>query len=263
VNVAAHFELSSTPEPLVINEINYHSSGQRNSGDWVELYNPNNFSISLSGWYMKDSNDDNAYFWKEDDVIAAKGYRVICESIDDFKSVFPRVANSTGGMGFNLSNGGDIVRLYGPGGVLMDSVNYSDESPWPELADGRGSSLELIEHTLDNSLAESWRASATAGTPGDYNDENIVGVEDELTLDEIFPNPVRDAATVSYSLKNSGRVIIKLTSLMGYRVATLLDEDQQAGHHEIEYHFNQPDGIYVIILESADGLQIHKILIAQ
>jgi hypothetical protein len=153
--------------------------------------------------------------------------------------------------------------FYGPGGVLMDSVHYSDESPWPELADGRGSSLELIEHTLDNSLAESWRASATAGTPGDYNDENIVGVEDELTLDEIFPNPVRDAATVSYSLKNSGRVIIKLTSLMGYRVATLLDEDQQAGHHEIEYHFNQPDGIYVIILESADGLQIHKILIAQ
>ena len=263
VNVVAYFELSSPPQPIVINEINYHSSGHRNSGDWVELYNPNDFSISLSGWYLKDSNDDNVYSWKEGDVIAAKGYRVICESIDDFKSVFPSVANSTGGMGFNLSNGGDMVRLFGPGDVLMDSVNYHDESPWPELADGKGSSLELIDHTLNNSLAESWRASATAGTPGDYNDENIVGVEEEVALDDIYPNPMSDAVFISYSLKNAGRVRIKLTSVLGQWIVTLLDEDQQAGHHEMEYHMNQPDGIYVIVLESVDGAQIHKILIAR
>ena len=50
------------PRPsIVINEINYHSADDLDTGDWVELYNPNDASVDLSGWYFQDDNDDHSF----------------------------------------------------------------------------------------------------------------------------------------------------------------------------------------------------------
>ena len=51
----------------------------------------------------------------------------------------------------------------------MDDVGYDDEDPWPVEADGTGATLELIHHSLDNSLPENWIASIGYGSPGGEN----------------------------------------------------------------------------------------------
>jgi hypothetical protein len=65
-----------------------------------------------------------------------------------------------------LSNKGETVLLKNGFNQLIDSVAYSDSKPWPEIADGDGYSIEVVEPALDNSLAINWSASENKlGTP--------------------------------------------------------------------------------------------------
>jgi len=94
---------------------------------------------------------------------------VLCKDTDAFESLFPGIANIIGDLGFGLGGGGDLVRLFDSNEILIDEVEYDDEEPWPIEADGTGATLELIDPSLDNSLAENWLASIGHGSPGSDN----------------------------------------------------------------------------------------------
>ncbi len=67
-----------------------------------------------------------------------------------------------------LDNGGELLTLQTPGGVVIRSFTYSDLAPWPTGADGTGPSMVLVHPELnpDHALAASWRASFGSGNPG-------------------------------------------------------------------------------------------------
>ena len=65
-----------------------------------------------------------------------------------------------------LSGEGETIDLVDASGVRIDRVNFGVDFPWPTGADGTGSSMELINATLDNNLGSSWRSSSTAGVLG-------------------------------------------------------------------------------------------------
>ena len=88
---------------------------------------------------------------------------------------FPSVTNFIGNIDFGFGGGGDFLRLYNPEGILVDAVQYDDNEPWPEEADGEGSTLELINFDSDNSLAESWESSYGNGSPGQLNSVSLFG----------------------------------------------------------------------------------------
>ena len=58
-----------------------------------------------------------------------------------------------------LSKRGEEIRLVDARGRVLDRVRYADRAPWPRLADGGSSTLELIDPSLDNALPGAWRAS--------------------------------------------------------------------------------------------------------
>ena len=68
------------------------------------------------------------------------------------------IGNFSGG----LADGDDNVRLVDAWGNPADEVHYYDGGSWPTLADGGGSSLELLDPDADNSVAEAWTASDEA-----------------------------------------------------------------------------------------------------
>jgi hypothetical protein len=86
--------------------------------------------------------------------------------------VLPEVEGVIGDFGFGLGSTGDEIRLFDETGNLMDSVVFSNSSPWPEAPDGNGPTLELIGPDRDSSLPASWAAGTIGGTPGL---ENSVG----------------------------------------------------------------------------------------
>ena len=79
--------------PVVINEI--QSNDANGGADWVELANPTNEVLDISGIVMKDNNDANQYVFPEGTTIDKNGFLVITE--DEF--------------GFGLGKN-DAVRLF-------------------------------------------------------------------------------------------------------------------------------------------------------
>lgn len=201
---ASNHEASSSmisPDSLVINEINYNASLDFDPGDWVELYNPMDHPVNVSGWVFKDEDDLHAFTFASGTEISSGGYIVIANDMTAFHNLFPAVTNYVGSMGFGLAGGGELIRLYNNTGTLIDTVNYDDIAPWPTRPDGQGATLELLSPDLDNALGQNWKASGinTHGTPGAANSINV-GFEElvaaeKLTL-SIYPNPVRTEATI-------------------------------------------------------------------
>ncbi len=160
------FDPDTQKANVIINELNYNSAVDFNPEDWVELYNPTDQSIDLSGWHFKDSDDEHDFKFPNETIIQPKGFFVLCRDKIAFHSLFPDITNCIGDFHFGLSNDGEAVKIYHSSNTLIDSVRYDDIFPWSVTADGNGSTLELIDAKLDNSLPENWRASPGHGSPG-------------------------------------------------------------------------------------------------
>lgn len=66
-----------------------------------------------------------------------------------------------------LDNAGEAVRLVDARDATLLHFEYGTRHPWPEVADGDGPSLEVIDPSEGLAAAANWRASAEAGgSPG-------------------------------------------------------------------------------------------------
>jgi len=179
--LTAVFEARELDANIVINEINYNSNPHLDSGDWIELYNHGNSAVNLEGWKVQDSSADHSRTLPDYDLNAGS-YLVLCEDEAKFKNQFPEVTEIIGSLGFGLSGRGEKVQVFDQYGNLADSLEFSDQLPWPEKADGKGSTLELLNPDLDNTIASNWAASTGQGTPGQENGKFLV----ECTVDGDF-----------------------------------------------------------------------------
>ncbi len=189
--------------PIVINEINYNPVTVPNTGDWVELYNPNASAVNISNWEFYDN--ENKYVIPSGTTLQPDEYLILAEDVALFSAAFPHlnVGQYIGNLGFNLSNGGERISLFDTNKCLSDYVIYNDKSPWDTIPDGNGPSLSLITPNSDNTLPQSWEASSNInsafGTPGRANEpclDNIIefpnticaGFPAEIKVDSAYSN---------------------------------------------------------------------------
>jgi len=80
-----------------------------------------------------------------------------------------------------------------------------------------------------------------------------------LTL-ENNPNPFRDKTTLVYTLPVNGKVSLEIHNLLGSRMTVLLEADQMAGKHTLDFDASTlPVGIYTATLRlSAPGTSISR-----
>jgi hypothetical protein len=68
-----------------------------------------------------------------------------------------------------------------------------------------------------------------------------------------YPNPFNPTTTISYQLTADSRVRLKIFNLLGQEVASIVDEDRQAGYHqEIWDATRYSSGMYVYQLIATD-----------
>jgi plastocyanin len=146
--------------------------------EYLELYNAGNTTINLEGYIF--SAGVNYTFGSLE--IPAQSYIVICGNDTAFQNTFGFEAAAQWEDGA-LNNGGESLTLLNASGVEVFSLNFDDNPPWPETADGDGPSLELCDLTADFTLPGSWGAANTPtgvlidgteifGTPGNMNDSD-------------------------------------------------------------------------------------------
>jgi hypothetical protein len=85
----------------------------------------------------------------------------------------------------------------------------------------------------------------------------------ELSLKQNYPNPFNPSTTISYTLPVGGTVWLKVYSLDGRELATLVQENQSAGEHTV--HFVAPStlasGVYLYQLRLGNVSQTKRFLL--
>ncbi len=156
---------------VVINEIFYHAPDDIDDLEYVELHNPGDRPVDLTGWrFIKGIQ----YQFPPGTKIEAGGYLVVCRNLDRFKEFYGFAAQ--GNFDQPLSNSGERIELVNASGETVDRVKYKSRSPWPVAPDGYSSSLERISPAAASDLAANWASSPLsldgskpAGTPGKQN----------------------------------------------------------------------------------------------
>jgi len=242
-----------TEGSVVVNEIMYNAPNDADTGDWIELYNPQPVAQDISGWVLKDDNNGHAFTIPAGTAVPAAGFRVLAVDRAAFGMIHPEVPDVVGGIPFGFG-ANDQVRLFSPAGLLVDSVAYGSNGRWPSEPDGNGYSLELISPSRDRSVPENWDKSRRyGGTPGNANRATGVGEESDgalpcpFALEQNYPNPFNPVTRIVYALPRSGRVRVSVVDLRGREVLVLADNLRRAaGRYSVDVDAgNLASGIYV------------------
>lgn len=87
------------------------------------------------------------------------------------------------------------------------------------------------------------------------NDE----INKAYNLKQNYPNPFNPSTTLEYNLKEDGFVIIKIFDALGKEVAKLVNENQEAGSHQVNFDAkNLPSGIYIYTISVNNFVQTRK-----
>jgi hypothetical protein len=150
---------TAIPNTAVIHEIHYNPEGRVNLEEFIELRNPGDSVLDLSGWTLSDAV---SYTFPGGTTLAPGGYLIVAEAPAVILSRYGKTA--LGPWVGKLNSTGERIDLRDGGGVLRDRVTYGVGFPWPTGANGGGNSMELIHPGLDNDLGGSWRSSGGAGS---------------------------------------------------------------------------------------------------
>jgi hypothetical protein len=97
----------------------------------------------------------------------------------------------------------------------------------------------------------SWEKSGTGMTKTLYT----------YSLAQNYPNPFNPSTTIEYSLERDGNVEIEILDILGRRVTTLVNENQQRGIHSVTFNAsNLSSGIYFYKIKSGKFVETKKML---
>lgn len=76
-------------------------------------------------------------------------------------------------------------------------------------------------------------------------------VPEDYALNQNFPNPFNPGTTISFDLKEPGFVELKVYTVTGQEVATLVSQKMAAGHHRVEFlPSDMPSGVYMYSMKA-------------
>lgn len=100
------------------------------------------------------------------------------------------------------------------------------------------------------------------------NGTPIISSAERIDADEfssiVFPNPLKEHATIQYELKSAGRVNVSLFNLAGEKLASLVNGPQSQGRHQVRLSAEQlmlSNGVYVCKITSTGKTSTMKIVV--
>ncbi len=175
----------ATANHVVINEVYYDTVSGKDSGtgaEWVEIYNPTETRVDISGWRITDDPSFDASgegYWEFPDntFIDPGEYIVVTGDVVEFQKDFPSVTPDfdtvSGGSvpdvikggSFGLANTGDDVHLF-------DSSRNEVDAMWYGSGGDMGSNNAAPDVHPGHSLARYYNAEDTDNPSHDFYDES-------------------------------------------------------------------------------------------
>jgi len=250
---------------LVISELHYHPVDFE-AYQFIEFHNPGISTLDLSGVALDDGVE---FVFPAGTLLAPGACVVVVESLTDFgdrylnaSSPFFREGIAVAGQWTkDLDTGGETLRVEAPGGTELFSVRFSDGGDWPERADGRGSSAELIEPASvpgtqpakDAYLADGahWQSSGELhGTPGSA----FPAAEPTLVINELLSHSDAAPGRDWVELANVGTGTVGTADLYLSDTWTNLARTPVAAHVG-----SMPRGSFAVLDENALGFAFSEL----
>jgi hypothetical protein len=79
-----------------------------------------------------------------------------------------------------------------------------------------------------------------------------------------YPNPFNPSTTIRYGLPVRSHVTLTVFNALGQSVSTLMNGEQEAGYHEIQFKAtNLSSGVYFYRIEAGSFVQTRKLLLVR
>jgi PKD repeat protein len=133
-----------------------------------------------------------------------------------------------------------------------------------------GKSYEFFSIAKDNAgNLESMKAQAelTVSLVTSVDDKSRLALPAQFELFQSYPNPFNPAANIKYALPKPSDVKIEIYNILGQRITVLVDEQQEAGYHIIQWGGKNDGGelvatgTYFYRIEAGDFVKTRKMLL--
>jgi hypothetical protein len=217
--------------------------------DWIEIYNAGSEAVMLGGYYMADAlNDPEALFQISDSqpdsvTVDAGGFIVFYANGSPETSVM--------NLDFKLSGGGEQVGFWAPDMAVIDTLSYTEQiadTSYGRYPDGSNTWMMMVNYT-----------------PGATNQPNAIN-EMNSNISQLgnSPNPFKNETNITFTLKNSDNVIIRLFDARGSLIEELANDNFQTGSHSLTWSAaNLKAGYYFYTLQSSNSILTRKAMIVK
>ena len=165
-----------------------------------------------------------------------------------------------------LDDSGNVYVMINSGsGQATIKYNPAGVEQWVTQQDGvNGKNIALDRlgnvYVMGSTSGSLW--SVFTITQYIQNEQSLGAIPNAYELEQNYPNPFYYATSLRYALPVSGHVTLKVYNLAGQEVATVVDSEQAAGRHEVDWGSeNLPAGVYLYRLQVNGFKQTNKFIV--
>ena len=217
---------------------------QQNSGTNSNLFGVH-FSDELTGWVV----GDNGIILKTNNggvpvELSLFSYEIINNDVILSWSTATEINNQ----GFKVFRGENEIGYVPGSGTTTEPREYSFKD---ENVKAGTYVYELIQIDFDG----------TSHNVGELTVE-VKNVPSDFMLEQNYPNPFNPSTNIKYSTAKDGFVTLTVNDLLGNEVERLVNDYQQAGHHNVLFNgTNLASGIYFYKLNVGEFTAVKKLIL--
>lgn len=149
--------------------------------------------------------------------------------------------------------------------------NKNEEWKNIDFVNGNGTTTEPQSYSfVDENLSTGkyqYRLKQT-DFDGTFEYSNTIEVEVSIptrfSLNQNFPNPFNSVTSIQYAIANKQFVTLKVYDIIGKEIATLVNENKEAGNYSVDFNAAElPSGVYIYQLSTAGFTQIKKMILTK
>ena len=154
-----------------------------------------------------------------------------------------------------LVKGSDNIKFSQPEKRIEDIEKGKEEEAVFEFAvayNVKANATDTIEFLITNgkSVYQTKQFVLRYATPTEYK------------LEQNFPNPFNPATVIRYQLPAKTLATLKIFDVLGKEVAVLVNEENEAGFHQVEFNGSGlASGVYLYILQAGSFVQTKKFIL--